>query len=713
VASQPVTRISAHHATLEAPAELRELPGWMLWRYEENRVKPGAKPRKMPYYADGGKRTNVHGSPADRGRLVTFAAARAAAQRRGMDGVGLALMPEFGITALDFDNCLDADGEVPPELVNIVGTTYTEFSPSGKGLRAFVKGSYGSRKSKVREPYGFETFFDSGFTTFTGNVHPLCAMMDCEDVVSGERLTLEAVEHLCETRFGSVRPFDANEDDFTAGLEKPLGLSIERMEELLGVLDPDLGREEWIKVGMALHHECDGDDTGFYLWDAWSAGGAKYVSEEDLRNQWDSFERRKGSRQRQVTMRSVLQMAKEAGLPPRTTDPAVPEVLKAVAEAAAPEGPVRGFCTPADFEGLYPVWSAAAVAVRPAGTWWVKNLLPQAELGMLFGASGAGKTFVALDLAVHVALGRDWRGNKVRKGRVLIVAAEGGGGIAKRVDAYCRFHAIDPATLDVGVVLAAPNILNSDCVAELVKAIAAAGGADLIIWDTYAQVTPGANENGAEDMGLALANLRAIHAATKAMNLLVHHAGKDASKGARGWSGLRAAVDVELEVIRTDRGERELRTSKMKDGEDHLSWGFRLEVVTLGVDEDGDNITSCVVVEAAVPVSEAVDKPKGRTRRYAVNERHVLEIIDSVYEGVESVGYYELVATCVEALPPEKKPVLDPETGQQKLDPKGQPVYTRDTRRQRVERALATLRKGEEAPIKIEHGRVIFFTTPA
>lgn len=667
----------------------------------------------MPYYADGGKRTQVHGSPADRGRLTTFAVAKAAAQRRGMDGVGFALMPEFGITALDFDDCLDADGEVPPSLVNIVGTTYTEFSPSGKGLRAFVKGSYGTRKDKNREPYGFETFSDSGFTTFTGNVHPLCELMGCENVVSGERITLDAVEDICSYRLGSVRPKEVDENDFTAGLERPLGLSVERMEELLGVLDPDMTRDEWIRVGMALHHECDGDDTGFYLWNDWSCEGAKYLSEEDLREQWDSFDRRKGSRQRQLTMATVIHMAKEVGLPPRTTEAAVPEVLKAVAEAAAPEGPVSGLRTPDDFEGLYRVVALAEVAKREPGTWFIKGLLPKAETGILFGASGSGKTFIALDLALHVATGRAWRGLRTAPARVLVIAAEGSGGLAKRVEAYCRFHDIDPATVPVGVICAAPNFLNNDSVAEVVKAIAAAGGADLIIVDTFAQVTPGANENGAEDMGLALANVRAIIAATKAMVLLVHHAGKDASKGARGWSGLRAAVDVELEVVRHDNGERELRVSKQKDGEDGLAWGFRLETIMLGLDADGDSITSCVAVEAAVPVPQEADKPKGKVRRYAINERHVLEIIDSVFEGVESAGYRELVKACAEALPVERKPVLDPETGQQKVNQRGELVFTRDTRVQRIEKALQTLNKGAEPPISIEHGRVIFLTQPA
>ena len=85
------------------------------------------------------------------------------------------------------------------------------------------------------------------------------------------------------------------------------------------------------------------------------------------------------------------------------------------------------------------------------------------------------------------------------------------------------------------------------------------------------------------------------------MVLLIHHSGKNAAMGARGWSGLRAACDAEIEVVREATG-RYMRLTKSKDGEDGLEWGFDLKVVQVGVDDDGDPITSCVVVDAELPV---------------------------------------------------------------------------------------------------------------
>ncbi len=79
--------------------------------------------------------------------------------------------------------------------------------------------------------------------------------------------------------------------------------------------------------------------------------------------------------------------------------------------------------------------------------------------------------------------------------------------------------------------------------------------------------------------------------------MLIHHSGKDQTKGARGWSGLRAAADAEIEITRDPHGPQRVATiTKMKDGLDNVEYGFKLDVVNLGVDADGEAVTSCVVV---------------------------------------------------------------------------------------------------------------------
>ena len=233
-----VSRITPEHRGLEAPEPMRELKGWLTWRYEQHPGEP--KPRKIPYYADGGKRYGQQGSPNDRAKLTTFAAARDAAARRGHDGVGFALLADWGITALDFDKCVSPSGDIPRDIMEIVSQSYCEYSPSGEGIRAFIKGDLGNHKSAVTpDQYGFETFSSTGFCTFTNNMLPICEMLGFENHIS---LADDKVRALCERRFGTSSAKTHDPDDFMAGLEPRVGLSNEQVEELLNVLDPDMPR---------------------------------------------------------------------------------------------------------------------------------------------------------------------------------------------------------------------------------------------------------------------------------------------------------------------------------------------------------------------------------------------------------------------------------------------------------------------------------------
>ena len=679
-----VRAIAPKMLSLEVPEELRSVPAWLIWRFEKYNSEP--KPRKVPYWTDGTIRHGQQGSPTDRTRLTTFAAARDAAARMGYDGVGFAPLPDFGYTFLDFDYCVGPNGEIPNDIERIIVRTYAEYSPSGKGIRAALKGNLGNHKSHATpDRFGFETFSSSGFVTFTGNILPACEMIGLQNTVADvDPYTID----MCEKRFGSVQNNVIDPDDFMAGREPTLGLTVERMQELLAALDPDMGREHWIKVGMALHHECDGDDTGFELWDDWSSEGYTYPSSEGLRVQWDSFERRKGSNRKQVTMASVIKMAKDAANTRPTKAASVQEVSALSDALVAGLEASEGVYSPAGYTGKFPVLSADEMTKQKTAKWLIKGVVPAADIVTIFGASGSGKSFVVLEMAACIALGVPWRGHKAEKGRVVIIAAEGSGSYGKRIKALAQYLGISPKDLDIGVIVVPPNLMEEGDVTELAASIKAVGDVSLIIIDTFAQVTPGANENGAEDMGLALSNVRVLRTATGATVELVHHAGKDAHRGSRGWSGIRAAVDAELEVTRDeDSGARQIRTSKQKDGEDGLRWGFKLETILLGLDEDGDEITSCVAVEDELRGPVADDK-KSVKRRGRI-ETHILEVM-TTFAADAIVRAEELIQKACDMLPP-------PEQGK------------RDIRRQTVVRAIQQLSKEKDGPLRMENGIVIFY----
>ena len=581
-----------HHA----PTELAKLPGWLIWRYEASEGE--TKPRKVPYYAAGGKRHGVQGRPEDRAALVTFEAAKAAAARRGFDGIGLALMPDFGITALDFDHCM-IDGAPHLDVERLVADTYAEYSPSGQGVRAFFRGDLGDRKAHG-EPFGFEVFSSKGFVTVTGQSLDITDLLGTSDTVAP--LTNE-VRAYAERRFGRRRVADAD-DDWLNVVEQPRGLSDDDLKAMLKVLDPDMAHAEWLNVGMALHHETQGE--GFDLWDAWSSNGSKYPSEDALRKRWESFGR--DETRRQVTVGTLIKMAQAADYEAPT-----------VASAAEFEA----LTVPTDKPLRFRFEQAGEFIQHQAPGWLVKGVLPRAELIVVYGESGSGKSFLALDMCMAIARGLPWQGQRVKQGAVAYIVAEGGGGFRKRLAAYSQRNEIELSATPIHILSAAPNLLEKDDALELVKAIKETGKPALVVVDTFAQVTPGGDENAGKDMGKALKHCQGIHRATGATVVLIHHSGKDKARGARGWSGLRAAVDAEIEVTRSD-DYREAKVTKQKDGEEGQVFPFRLGVVQIGIDEDGDPIDSCVVEFEGVSQPEPTYKPRGK------NQEAVFQLINSM-----------------------------------------------------------------------------------
>jgi hypothetical protein len=491
---------------------------------------------------------------------------------------------------------------------------------SGKLLLAFrLPGTY--LKRIIETPHGRIEFLANGQHFVAAGTHPSGARYEWDDAALPDVTAseLDAVWAMLAQHYGTPR----EERSTATHSEEVVGLTEDELNAVADALDPDMPYDEWCKVGMAYHHETRGE--GLQHWIRLSSRGSEYPGDEELGYKWQTFGHYTGP---SVTMKSVLQMAADKGVRVGPMAPASPDEFpdEAAAQAVEHQAKVARF-TPVSF---------ADFTSRPAPTWIVKGVLPKAGLVVLYGASGAGKSFIALDVVAAVARGVQWRGKRVRQGRVVYVAAEGVGGFRNRCVAYAKANGLEAGAMAALEIIAdRPNLLTPNEGKTLGTAI---GHADLVVVDTLAQVTPGANENAGEHMGKALDQCLVIHAMTGATVLLVHHSGKDAAKGARGWSGIRAAADAELEVERTPGG-RVLRTTKQKDGDDSGEWGFELEVVNIGVDEDGDPITSCVTRETEV------NKAKPVTRKLGPREQAVMDafqvIAASQVEGIEVDGVLE------------------------------------------------------------------------
>ena len=291
----------------------------------------------------------------------------------------------------------------------------------------------------------------------------------------------------------------------------------------------------------------------------------------------------------------------------------------------------------------YHLASAEELAKLLPMRWLVRGVLPAHGLAAVYGPPGSGKTFLALDLAAAVAEGSRWFGFTTKQAPVVYLGLEGEGGLSQRVQAWSRHHLRAlPAALRF--VVAQPfDLLQPDDLAELAQAITAScGSGALIVVDTLNRAAPGADENASEDMGRIIDAAKRLQVLLAGLVLLVHHAGKDTTRGMRGHSSLLAAIDAALEVNRQGTA-REWRMAKAKDAVDAEALGFELEAVTLGLDDDQLPITSCVVVPTERTAQATIRAPQGGNQRI---------VFDALVELIEREG-----STSAPKAPPGRRAV--------------------------------------------------------
>lgn len=245
----------------------------------------------------------------------------------------------------------------------------------------------------------------------------------------------------------------------------------------------------------------------------------------------------------------------------------------------------------------YKLMTSADVCTQLPMKWSIRGVLPEQGLASVYGASGSGKTFLVMDMVLALSAGRDWFGHRVaRPLPVTYAALEGEAGISSRVKAHKERYGDSVAA--VHYLLQSFNLLNAVDVGALAESIVSVGGAGgVVVLDTLNRAAPGADENDSRNMGQIIAAAKDLQTLVGGLVLLVHHTGKDASKGLRGHSSLHAALDAAIEVIR-EGDRRSWRIGKVKDGADGMLCDFRLDVVEVGIDEEGEPITSCVVAPA-------------------------------------------------------------------------------------------------------------------
>jgi hypothetical protein len=252
----------------------------------------------------------------------------------------------------------------------------------------------------------------------------------------------------------------------------------------------------------------------------------------------------------------------------------------------------------------------------------VEDFMTIGGMAVLYGDSNSGKTFFALSLAAHIATGQPFFKRQIDPGLVVYLASEAPGSIRSRMQAIKKHYG---CSLENLAMVPVPlnfyaNQGDANDVIELVKTIEQIKGKPvrLIIGDTLARMSAGANENSGEDMGPVMAKFDSVAQATGSGMLIIHHNGKDQAKGARGWSGIRAHIDTEIEVMEKD-GVRSATITKQRElpGKGEIIY-FRLEVVEMGVTKFGKPATTCVAVPDE---SASTEQPHKRPTKHDENVR--------------------------------------------------------------------------------------------
>jgi len=381
-------------------------------------------------------------------------------------------------------------------------------------------------------------------------------------------------------------------------------VSNEEIKAALSHLDPDASRDEWVSYGMAIHDATNGE--GIQIWDEWSANGTKYRGFDDIDRCWHSF----GKSANPIRIGTLFRAAESAGyIRPVTFE----HVQSGTDGADSNESNDKDEQSSIDdlpaapkpkhvrmLEALLADDDAEMARISNMA-WLIDGLIPAETFGVVFGEPGCGKSFTMVDMACSVASGEQWQGlDTGDEGIVIYVSAEGGNGMRFRKRAWEQKHKRAPLmrVMPMTTIMDDPKDVGSltQVLREYRRRIDQP--IKMVVIDTLNRSMAG-NENDNSDMADFVRGCEQIQHDHSCGVVVVHHSGKDAERGARGASALKAATDFEVMVGKKDDVITVTHT-RAKDSEPLAPVLCRTEVVTIDgyLDYKGRPITSLVPMPA-------------------------------------------------------------------------------------------------------------------
>jgi len=229
------------------PQELKNQNQWLVWKFEQ--YEGDKKPRKVPYYVSGKKRSNKQGSEPDLAALSDFDTASALVDFGQYDGLGFALLPDDNFIGIDIDS--NADPELTKNLIAGLNS-YTEISPSGNGYHIWVTGQTRTFKDNN---VGIEVFCNAQFLTMTGK-H-----------LDGTPFEINPISDKALERLREIVKGKRSEPQRTASAQPVSDQA--KIESALAFISSECGYDDWYKIGAAIYSALG--ESGFSVFDYWSS----------------------------------------------------------------------------------------------------------------------------------------------------------------------------------------------------------------------------------------------------------------------------------------------------------------------------------------------------------------------------------------------------------------------------------------------------------
>jgi hypothetical protein len=584
-----------------------------IWLAHEIIERANGKQDKPPC---PGFRTNAPDS------WCALAGAIAVAERYppGAVGVGFAIVENM--LTLDFDDCVRPNGEVVEAVAELIERldSLSYKTISGSGMRVVCRNDpadpvpAGKYSGRVAGGYRLEIFVGP-----TNHYNTFCAPTNGKPIAARSAVVRELLDELS----GSTRgPREANGAGNLGeiGRTSDLGKRARNLDALLSALKAiplpaDSGRKYWVDIGEAMYGATAGSERGREAFFAWSKTWPRFADNpetygKEVETLWQSFH---AAPARTIGAGTIFREAKKHGWkwPKKTTS------------TAATRG--RRY------------HSFAGVKVRVPQD-FIADLLETNTLAMIYGPRSAGKTYLLLDMLLHVAWGQTWFGLEVEPGPALLYPLEGN--VDNRVIAFRQQYDLDGVDLPFRWNNDAIDLANDGVVDGLIADIKAWGETfgqkvKVVAIDTLAATLRG-SEDGSEAMNPVLANCHRIRRATGCCLLLVHHPGKDAKRGPRGFYGVEASLDTLLEVKRADNGEAQLSVRKQRDLDWRTDLFYRTEKCVISFDLRRPRP---IVTNIVVPILEATERATAaaRARLAQLSPQHRLAL-DALRDALEQHG---------------------------------------------------------------------------